>query len=136
VEGKFYVWSEEEIREALGGEALGGEALGGEAQAAIDWWGVTPGGNFEGANILHRPARGDLLRPEPIERARQALFDRREARVRPGLDDKVLTEWNGFLLATLAEAAAATGRADWRTDAVANAEFLLRSLRRDDGRWP
>jgi len=47
----------------------------------------------------------------------------------------VLTEWNGFFLATLAEAAAATGRANWLDDARANAEFLLGSLRRDDGRW-
>ncbi|HKY67322.1 MAG TPA: AGE family epimerase/isomerase, partial [Acidimicrobiales bacterium] len=63
------------------------------------------------------------------------LFDAREARVRPGLDDKVLAEWNGLMLSVLAEAAAATGRDDWRAAAVANGEFLLRELRRDDGRW-
>jgi uncharacterized protein YyaL (SSP411 family) len=55
--------------------------------------------------------------------------------VRPGLDDKVLTEWNGLFLATLAEAAAATGRQDWLDDALANAAFLLRSLRNEEGRW-
>ena len=55
--------------------------------------------------------------------------------MRPGLDDKVLTEWNALLLATLAEAAAATGDAAWLAAAVANGEFLLAQLRRADGRW-
>jgi hypothetical protein len=122
VEGKFYVWSLEELQEVGG-------------QAAVEWYGATRPGNFEGDNILFRPVRGDLLRPPEVEAARQALFDRREGRIRPGLDDKVLTEWNALFLATLAEAAAATGRADWLDAAVANGEFLLRELRRDDGRW-
>jgi uncharacterized protein YyaL (SSP411 family) len=100
------------------------------------FYGVTPGGNFEGRTILNRSAhRGELERPPHVEDARRRLLAAREQRVRPGLDDKVLTEWNGLMLAALAEAAAATGRADWRDAAVANGEFLLRELRRDDGRW-
>ena len=125
VEGRFYVWSESQVRAASGPDA----------DEAITWYGVSPEGNFEGANILHRPVRGDLLRPSGVERARQALFDVRELRVRPGLDDKVLTEWNGLMLATLAEAAAATGREDWLMTARENADFLLTHLRREDGRW-
>jgi uncharacterized protein YyaL (SSP411 family) len=122
VEGKFYVWSLEEVLEVGG-------------PAAVDWYGVTAGGNFEGANILTRPVRGDLVRPPEVEAARAALFERREGRVRPGLDDKVLTEWNALFLSVLAEAAAATRRLDWAEAAVANGEFLLRELRRPDGRW-
>ena len=125
VEGRFYVWSESQVRAASGPDA----------DEAITWYGVSPEGNFEGANILHRPVRDDLLRPSGVERARQALFDVRELRVRPGLDDKVLTEWNGLMLATLAEAAAATGREDWLMTARENADFLLTHLRREDGRW-
>ena len=125
VEGKFYVWTPDELESLLGDDAA----------EAIEWWGVTKAGNFEGANILHRPVRGSLERPEAVERARQVLFDAREKRVRPGLDDKVLTEWNALFLASLAEAAAATGRADWLADAKVNGEFLLASLRRPDGRW-
>src|SRR5438067_2301997 len=53
-EGKFYVWRPEEIKDVLGPD---------EAPAALEWWGVTTSGNFEGANILHRPPRGDLVRP-------------------------------------------------------------------------
>jgi uncharacterized protein YyaL (SSP411 family) len=121
-EGTFYVWSLEELQEVGG-------------QVAVEWYGATRTGNFEGRNILHRPERGDLLRPPEVEAARQALFEQRSRRVRPGLDDKVLTEWNALFLSTLAEAAAATGRADWLAAAVANGEFLLRELRRDDGRW-
>jgi uncharacterized protein YyaL (SSP411 family) len=127
-EGAFYVWTLDEIVDAL-------SAVPGLAQAAVEWWGVTPGGNFEGKNILFRPERGDLMRPTAIEQARRELFDVREGRPRPGLDDKVLTEWNGLMLATLAEAAGATGNKGWLADAVATAEFLLANLRRDDGRW-
>jgi uncharacterized protein YyaL (SSP411 family) len=127
-EGRFYVWRAEEVRAALGDDT---EA----ADAAIAWYGVTTSGNFEGSNILHRPVRGDLLRPPAVERARAALFAARSHRVRPGLDDKVLTEWNALFLSSLAEAAAATGDASWRDAAVACGEFLLANLRRDDGRW-
>jgi uncharacterized protein len=121
-EGKFYVWSLDDVREAGG-------------DAAVEWWGVTAAGNFEGHNILHRPVRGDLVRPPEIEAARVDLFRRREQRVRPGLDDKVLTEWNALFLAALADGAAVTGTSDWLTAAIACGEFLVRELRRDDGRW-
>ena len=127
-EGRFYVWKPDEIRAACGDDVEAGEG-------AIGWYGVTAAGNFEGANILHRPVRGDLARPPAIEAARAAMFGARERRVRPGLDDKVLAEWNGLFLSTLAEAAAATGERSWREAAVACGEFLLANLRREDGRW-
>jgi uncharacterized protein YyaL (SSP411 family) len=127
VEGWFYTWTPGELATALGGEVDAGEAAA--------WWGVTAEGNFEGRSILHRPVRGDLLRPPAIERARQLAFDARLGRPRPGLDDKVLTEWNGLMLSALVEAAAATGTAGWLVDAVETAEFLCSRLRRDDGRW-
>ena len=125
VEGKFYVWSRAELA------AVAGE---GAAEAA-EWWGVTEAGNFEGANILHRPVRGDLARPPAVEAARLGLFERREQRVRPGLDDKVLAEWNALMLAALCEAAAATGNPEWAEAASANGQFLTAALRRGDGRW-
>jgi uncharacterized protein YyaL (SSP411 family) len=125
-EGKFYVWTADEVRSVLGDGA----------EDAMAWWGVTDEGNFEGSTILNRiHARGQLDRPPAIEAARQRLFDVREGRVRPGLDDKVLTEWNALMLSALAEAAAATGEAAWLAAAVANGEFLVANLRRDDGRW-
>ncbi|HEX2063501.1 MAG TPA: thioredoxin domain-containing protein [Acidimicrobiales bacterium] len=124
-EGKFYVWRADELDAVLGPDA----------PAAAEWYGVTKSGNFEGANILHRPVRGDLLRPPPVEDARRRLFEARERRVRPGLDDKVLTEWNAMFVSALAEAAGATGRSDWLEAALAAATFLRDRLRRDDGRW-
>ena len=134
VEGKFYVWSESELRAVV--RAAAGAGAGEEAaDEAVAWWGVTAAGNFEGANILNRPVRGDLIRPPAVEAAREALFECRESRIRPGLDDKVLTEWNGLMLSALAEAAAATGNPEWRAAAVANGEFMVANLRRDDGRW-
>jgi uncharacterized protein YyaL (SSP411 family) len=132
-EGRFYVWTVDEVMAALDGD----RELADEAMA---FYGVTPGGNFEGRTILNRihardQGRVDLSRTPRIEGARARLFAAREHRVRPGLDDKVLTEWNGLMLAALAEAAAATGRRDWLDAAVGTGEFLLRSLRRGDGRW-
>ncbi|MGH9281945.1 MAG: thioredoxin domain-containing protein, partial [Acidimicrobiales bacterium] len=122
-EGKFYVWDHADVL------AIGGDE-------AVAWYGVTAAGNFEGANILHRPVRADLLRPAGVEEARQRLFSAREQRVRPGLDDKVLTEWNAMFVSALAEAAAALDRDDWREAASASGRFLLSSLRREeDGRW-
>ena len=115
VEGKFYVWSLDQVSEI-------GNA------AAVEWYGVTAGGNFEGSNILNRPVRADLVRPPEVEQARQALFEAREERIRPGLDDKVLTEWNGLMISTLAEAGCLE-------EAQTAADFLLRELRRGDGRW-
>ena len=129
-EGKFYVWSLQDLKETL--EAAG---IISDAEAVFAWYGATEHGNFEGANILCRPQRGDLLRPAVIEQARQALFSRRKTRIHPGLDDKVLTEWNALMLSTLAEAAAAAGRREWLEAAVANAEFLCENLRRQDRRW-
>jgi uncharacterized protein YyaL (SSP411 family) len=129
-EGRFYVWSPDDLRAALGQDDLARQVAG--------YYGVTAEGNFEhtGRSILNRiHARGELLRPPAIEEARQVLFEAREKRIRPGLDDKVLTEWNALMLGAVAEAAAATGRADWLEAAVANGEFLLSALRRDDGRW-
>ncbi len=125
-EGRFYVWTPAEMTAALGPELVA---------SALDWFGVTEDGNFEGRNILHRPTRGDLLRPPPIEAARTVLLAARGERVRPGLDDKVLTEWNGLFLAALAESAAALRRSDWLAAAKEAGEFLLTQLRRDDGRW-
>ncbi len=126
-EGHFYVWTPAEITAELGDE------LG---SVAIDWYEVTEAGNFEGRNILARVGhRGSLARPAEIEQARGALFEARRRRPRPGLDDKVLAEWNGLFLATLAEAAAALDRPDWLAAAIANGEFLVDRLRRPDGRW-
>jgi uncharacterized protein YyaL (SSP411 family) len=126
-EGKFYVWTDDEVRQVLG------EA----ATPALEWWGFRPGGNFEhGTTIPNRMhARGTLARPEPIEAARTALFEHRATRVRPGLDDKVLTEWNAYAIAALAEAGAVADEPTWIEAAVTAAEFLLAHLRRPDGRW-
>ncbi|MCC6436725.1 MAG: thioredoxin domain-containing protein [Acidimicrobiales bacterium] len=128
VEGKFYVWSPAELRSALGDDELAAEVA--------SFYDVTDEGNFEGASILNRRRhRSDAPAPPRIDAARATLLRWRERRVRPGLDDKCLTEWNALFLSALAEAAGALGRADWLDAALANGEFLLRELRRTDGRW-
>ena len=129
-EGLFHTWTIAEVRDVLGDGSDDG------ADAALEWYEFTEEGNFEGRTIparLHH--RGDLLRPAHIEQARRRLFEARELRRRPGLDDKVLSEWNGMMLSALCEAAAALDRPDWTAAALANGEFLVRELRRPDGRW-
>ncbi|CAN5573104.1 thioredoxin domain-containing protein [soil metagenome] len=132
VEGKFYVWTISEIRDALEPE---------EAELAIRYWGVTEAGNFEGKNILNvsqsleTVATAFGISPdeldERIEEARSKLFDVREERVRPGLDDKVLAAWNGLMLRSFAFAARVLDREDYRKIAEKNADFLLEKLRHD-----
>jgi uncharacterized protein len=126
-EGLFYTWTPEELVAVVGEDG---------ARQAAAFWGVTETGNFEGRSILNRlHARGALARSEDIELLRASLFEARAKRVRPGLDDKVLTEWNALFIASLAEAGAAMERTDWIEATEAAGDFLLSSLRRDDGRW-
>jgi uncharacterized protein len=129
VEGKFYLWSREEIERIAADDAA----------EVIRYFGVTDAGNFEDphtgyrGNILHIVDRGEEP-PEAVRRALPKLFAARELRARPGLDDKVLVAWNALFLRVLAEAAAALERDDWMEAARVNARFLLTDLRRDDGR--
>jgi uncharacterized protein len=127
VEGKFYVWQHAEVLALLGPE------LG---PVAAEWYGITPEGNWEGTNIPNRlHARGQLQRTEAIQAARAHMFAARSMRIAPGTDDKVLTEWNALMLGTIAEATAMIAKPDWNEAMIANAEFLVRELKREDGRW-
>jgi hypothetical protein len=123
VEGKFYVWTVAELRDALGDDA----------GAAIAYFGATQAGNFEGsANVLE--ARGDEPDAETRERIRARLLEVRAQRVRPGLDDKRLTSWNALMIAALADAGAVLGRDDYIAAAVSAADFVLSRMRDADGR--
>ncbi|MBK8984867.1 MAG: thioredoxin domain-containing protein [Chloroflexi bacterium] len=133
-EGKFYVWSAAEIRQVLGGESP-------LFMLAYD---VTDQGNWEGANILNLPRElaevADMVNL-PLEvvaarlaAARQTLYAVRAQRVWPGLDDKVLTAWNGLMLAAFAEAGRILDRSDYTQTAVQNAEFIYDNLRAGNGR--
>jgi uncharacterized protein YyaL (SSP411 family) len=125
-EGLFHTWTVEEVRAVLGADA----------DAALTHYGITPAGNVEGRSIPNRiHARGDWARSPELEDARRRLFEARERRARPGRDDKVLTEWNALMIATLAEAGALLDEPTWIQAAVDAAEFLLAELRRPDGRW-
>jgi uncharacterized protein YyaL (SSP411 family) len=120
VEGKFYVWTLDEVRAALGDLA----------DAAIEHFGMTDAGNFEGANIPVR-ATPD---PEALPEIRRKLYGAREQRVHPGLDDKRLTSWNALAISALADAGAVLGQPAFLDAAVRCAEFVLRDLRDADGR--
>ncbi len=121
-EGKFFVWTPDEIRDALEEEA----------EPFMEAYGVTIHGNFEGKNILEFV--GDTDQRPALADARRKLLEAREQRIHPGLDDKVLTSWNGLMMAAFAEAARVLVRDDYRVVAERNADFLLCQLRQDDGR--
>ncbi|MCI0543514.1 MAG: thioredoxin domain-containing protein [Actinobacteria bacterium] len=112
VEGKFYIWSLEELREVAGDGPV------------VDYFGVTPEGNFEGANIL-TVREGDL---HAFGEERRRLLERRATRVRPGLDDKVVTAWNGLAIRAFAEAGAALDDDRLVETARAAAAFLTEHL--------
>ncbi len=112
----------DELRSALAGEP--------DADEAIAWFGATDSGNFEGANI---PVRGPGD-PERLDEWRARLYEVRSQRVWPGLDDKRLTSWNALMISALAEAGAVLERDDYLAAATAAAEFVLGSLRDDEGR--
>jgi uncharacterized protein len=121
-EGRFYVWTPDEVRAALADDAL--------ADAALEHFGMTGPPNFEGrwAPVRATPD------PERLDEIRARLRAAREQRVWPGLDDKRLTAWNALMIAALADAGAALDRADYRDAAVACAEFIWRDMRDDRGR--
>jgi uncharacterized protein len=119
-EGRFYVWTVDELRVALSDDA----------DEAIAWFGATGRGNFEGRNIL---TRGDGA-PERLTDWKRRLYEARRPRVWPGLDDKRLTAWNALTISVLAEAGAVLERPDYVTAASTCADFLLRELRDELGR--
>jgi uncharacterized protein len=128
VEGLFYTWTGEELMELLGDDF----------ELFARTFDVTPGGNWEGRNILHIvadrhsvPAELGITEDEyqtRLKLARTKLFEVRNRRVRPARDEKVLTGWNGLMLAAVAEAAVVLGSGEYLHAAQANADLLLKRL--------
>ena len=135
IEGKFYVWTPDQVRRAVGTDAEDRADDDGIADAVLAWFDIDAVGNFEGSTILRRPIGAPLDGPAPVEVGRRRLLESRSQRVRPGLDDKVLTEWNAMYASALAEAAAGVGSTAWATAAVGMAEFLCHNLVDGEGRW-
>lgn len=127
-EGKFFVWTPAEIREALEASA---------ADRLIDFYGVTEEGNFEGKNILHLSDKSSLYKElgQEFAESRRRLFDYRERRIKPFRDEKILTSWNGLMLAAMAEAGGVFTTKPYLEAAARNAEFLLEKhiVRSDSG---
>ncbi|HUR85487.1 MAG TPA: thioredoxin domain-containing protein [Solirubrobacteraceae bacterium] len=123
VEGRYYTWTVEQLRAALGEDA----------DEAIAWFGATPEGNFEGTNVLFR-APGTDAPAERLAQVRRLLAELRDRRAPPGRDDKRLTAWNALMIGALAEAGAVLERDDYLAGATACAEFILRDLREPGGR--
>jgi uncharacterized protein YyaL (SSP411 family) len=135
VEGKYYVWSLDEVRQTLGTDRAGIFA------AVFD---VTEDGNWEGSSILNLPVslneaaarlgKDPQSLREELEEDREKLLSARDRRIPPGKDTKILTAWNGLMLATLAEAGRVLNEPRYLEAARRNAAFLLENLRGNDGR--
>jgi hypothetical protein len=128
-EGRFYVWDEDETREALTEAGIAADAI----ERVLGYWGVSAAGNFEGKNILHVPLGASAQQPSELPDARTALYAWRDRRVRPGLDDKRICSWNALMIAALADAGAALGRQDYLDAACGCARFILESMRDSNG---
>jgi len=144
-EGVYFVWTKPEIEELLGPDA----------PLFLRAYGVTAEGNFDdphhprrpgepGMNVLHVAAEPESLAKlegvplaeveERLARGRRVLLERRRERTYPGLDDKVLTDWNGLMISSMAYAGRALGEPRWVEAAGRAADFVLRDLRTGDGR--
>ena len=128
-EGRYYLWTPAEVRTVLGEP---------DAAEFCRLFGVTEMGNFEGRNILHLPfIAGETPpggTPEKIEQWRQLLLSAREKRVRPFRDEKVVTAWNGLMVAAMARAYLAGGDGRFLAAAEGSAGFIKERLTREDGR--
>ena len=125
VEGRYYVWTEDEIDAALGADAR-------VFKAAYD---VSAGGNWEGVNILNRlrvPRLADEADEARLAGLRATLRAVRARRPRPGFDDKVLADWNGLMIAALAEAGFAFAQAEWLAAARRAFEFVSADMAQGD----
>jgi uncharacterized protein len=122
-EGRFYVWSLDEIRDVLGAEA----------DAFARTYDVSAEGNWEHTNILNRLRSGGLDEETETRLApmRARLLERRGSRVRPGLDDKVLADWNGLMIAALVRASLALDRPDWLIPAERAYRFVAGTMGRE-----
>lgn len=119
VEGSHATFTRAELRQILPAALV---------EPAAEWYGITPGGNWEGRSIPVRPVGAPLAHPPEVEEARLLLAAARAGRIQPARDEKVLTEWNAMTAATLAEVAAATGRDDYGRRAEEIGEFLWASM--------
>ncbi|MFE7891233.1 thioredoxin domain-containing protein [Streptomyces sp. NPDC057412] len=118
VEGAYYVWTPEQLREALGDD---------DAEMAARYFGVTEEGTFEeGASVLQLPQRDEVFDAERVASVRARLLERRAGRPAPGRDDKVVAAWNGLAIAALAETGAYFGRPDLVDAALGAADLLVR----------
>ena len=134
-EGLFYTWKPEEIRKVLGEE---------EADLFCGVYGVTPIGNFEGRNILHLPKSIDTLAKQlgmdasllknKLEKGRKKLFEDRTARPRPGLDDKIITCWNGLMIDAMATASKVLEEPRYLIAAQKAADWMLTKMRDSSGK--
>jgi uncharacterized protein YyaL (SSP411 family) len=134
-EGKFFVWTPGEVRSVLGDE---------KAKWFCAYYDITQNGNWEGKSIPNTPrslasvakelgATPDTL-GESLEDSRARIYDARTRRTNPGLDDKVLTSWNGLMISALSNGYRVLGDVRYLRSAAAAADFILARLRRDDGR--
>jgi uncharacterized protein YyaL (SSP411 family) len=138
-EGRFYVWTPDEIRDALDNAGATQDPPNcinfstQQMEKLMQFYGVSEAGNFEGRNILHLAGGVDAPKPEGLDAMRRALYSARAKRVWPGLDDKRLASWNALMISALAEAGAVLERNDYLDAARACAEFVWEAMRDPDG---
>ena len=134
VEGKFFVWEPNDVEDIIGEE---------NAETFCEYYDITPQGNFEGENILNVQAPPDILARKLridlgelealLADGKQKLFEAREKRIKPGLDDKILTSWNGIMIRGMAMGYQLTGKPEYLEACEKSAEFVLTTLSQDNG---
>jgi uncharacterized protein YyaL (SSP411 family)/aryl-alcohol dehydrogenase-like predicted oxidoreductase len=136
VEGKFFVWTPDEIRSAVESDE--------DARRFCAYYDVTPAGNWEHYNVLHTPKSAEVVAKElgittdelqqTLARVKPMVYAARATRIAPGLDDKVITAWNGMMISAMAEAGRVFDVPRYRDAAQRASDFLIASLSKPDGR--
>ncbi len=134
VEGKFFVWEPNDVEDVIGEE---------NARIFCEFYDITPHGNFEGENILHIQTPQDVFARKIgmdqgelenlLSTSRMKLFDEREKRIKPGLDDKILTSWNGIMIRGMAMGYQLTGKSEYLTACENSVKFVLTTLSQENG---
>jgi uncharacterized protein len=134
-EGKFFVWTPGEVKTVLGVD---------EARFFCAYYDITDEGNWEGKNIPNTPRPFETIASKlgvdpaklriSLDASRKKLYEARQKRVPPGLDDKILTSWNGLMIGTMAEGARVLRDPKYLAAAERAADFILKTLRTPDGR--
>jgi len=125
IEGKFYLWTSSETKDLL---------VNKDGEEFCRFYDISEKGNFEGKNIPNLIGKNNLSQRKDFLTQRNILFNYRDKRIHPFKDDKILTSWNGLMIASFSIAAQVLNKPQWAEDASSATDFILNNMQKENGR--